>query len=158
MNQTALGNARYFPFVTNTFDCDYPGNGTPNVTATQFAYNLTTGNLTNKIEYGQVSNFNPASVGTFSFTDITATDDRYYNTAYAAISGNSYIVDHPASEVLANSSGNTVQATEYSYNSQSGTIAAKLAQISPGYFATNSYGNYTTYVVWSAWRRIRSGW
>ena len=52
VDQTSLGNGRYFPFTPLTFDCDYPGNGTPKVTATEFAYDTTTGNLTNKIEYG----------------------------------------------------------------------------------------------------------
>ena len=64
INQTNLPSSltpRYFPFTTLTFDCDYPGNGSPNVTATQFNYD-TNGNVTNKIEYGQVNNFNPANV------------------------------------------------------------------------------------------------
>ena len=144
VDQTSLGNARYFPFTTATFDCDYPGNGTPKVTATQFAYD-TTGNVTNKIEYGQVNNFNPTNVGSFSFTDADTTDTRYYHTTYAAISGNSYIVDHPATAILADGNNNTVQESDFSYNSSSGTIAAKLTRISSGYYATNSYGNYTTY-------------
>jgi len=147
VNQDSLGNARYFPFTDLTIDCDYPGNGTPNMTATQFAYDQNTGNLTNKIEYGQINNssFNPTNVGSFTFTDTTASDDRYYNTTYAAISGNSYIVNDPATDILADGSGNIIQQTDYSYNPSSGTIAAKLTQISPGYFATNSYANYTAY-------------
>ena len=147
VNQDSLGNARYFPFTASTFDCDYPGNGTPNITATQFAYDQNTGNLTNKIEYGQINNssFNPSSVGSFTFTDTTASDDRYYNATYAAISGNSYIVDEPATNNLTDGSGNTVRETVYSYNPNSGTLATKLTQISTGYFATNSYANYTTY-------------
>ncbi|MGH7977973.1 MAG: toxin TcdB middle/N-terminal domain-containing protein, partial [Limisphaerales bacterium] len=145
VDQDSLGNARYFPFVTATFDCDYPGNGTPNVTATQFAYDMTTGNLTNEIEYGQVNSFNPANVGSFSFTDADTTDDRYHRTTYATISGNSYIVDHPATVALADGNNNTIRETDYSYNSSSGTLATKLTRISAGYYATNSYANYTTY-------------
>jgi RHS repeat-associated protein len=145
VNQDSLGNARYFPFTALTFNCDYPGNGTPNITVTQFAYDQNTGNLTNKIEYGQVSGFNPASVGSFTFTDIIAGDDRYYNTAYATISGNSYILDAPSSDILADVNGNTVRETDYSYNSLSGTIAADMTRIAPGYYSTNSYTNYTAY-------------
>ena len=101
--------------------------------------------MTNKIEYGQVNNFNPTNVGSFSFTDADTTDTRYYNTTYAAISGNSYIVDHPATAILADGNNNTVQETDFSYNSSSGTLAAKLTRISSGYYATNSYGSYTSY-------------
>lgn len=144
VNQASLGNARYFPFRALTLDCDYPGNGTPNVTATQFAYD-SNGDVTNRIEYGQVTGFNPTNVSTFSFTDVTAADDRYYSTAYAAISGNSNIVDCPAAYVLADDSNNTIQETDYSYNSLAGTLATMLTRISASYFATNSYGNYTAY-------------
>lgn len=145
IDQASLGNGRYFPFTTLTFDCDYPGNGTPKNTAIDFAYDTTTGNLTNKIEYGQVNSFNPTNVGSFSFTDTTTADTRYYDTTYATISGNSYIVDHPATTILADVSNNTIQETDYSYNSSSGTIATKLTRISAGYYATNSYGSYTSY-------------
>jgi RHS repeat-associated protein len=145
IDQTSLGNARYFPFTTLSFDCDYPGNGTPKVTATDFAYDNTTGNLTNKVEYGLVNSFNPTSVGSFTFTDADSTDNHIYKTTYAAISGNTYIVDHAATDILADNNNNTVHETDYAYNSSSGTIATKLTRISASYFATNSYGSYTTY-------------
>ena len=51
--------------------------------------------MTNKIEYGLVTGFNPTNVGSFSFQDADGTDTRYHNTHYASISGNSYILDHP---------------------------------------------------------------
>ena len=143
INQTSLtsgGNPRYFPFTALTFDCDYPGNGTPNVSATQFTYDPA-GNVTNKIEYGQVNNFTPAN---FSFTDANTVPPRYYNTTFAAGSGNSYIVNHPATAILADGGGNTVQETDYSYNALSGTLATKLTRISASSFATNSFNNYTT--------------
>jgi RHS repeat-associated protein len=143
VDQTSLGNARYFPFTTLSFDCDYPGNGTPIVTATQFTYD-TNENVITKTEFGQVTNFNPASVGTFTFTDIAASDTRNFNTTYATIGSSSYIVDHPATAILADANSNTVQETDYSYNSSSGTLAAKLTRISASSFATNGYG-YNTY-------------
>jgi RHS repeat-associated protein len=146
VDQTSLGNARYFPFTTLTFDCDYPGNGTPNVTATKFLYD-TNENVLSKTEFGQVTNFNPASVGAFSFTDVSSSDTRNYNTTYAPISGNSYIADHPATAILANSNGNTIQEADYSYNNNSGTLAAKLTRISASTFATNGYGYNTCGLV-----------
>ncbi|HEX3627414.1 MAG TPA: toxin TcdB middle/N-terminal domain-containing protein [Verrucomicrobiae bacterium] len=145
VNQDSLGNARYFPFTAMTFGCDYPGNGTPRITATQFAYDQATGNLTNKIEYGEVNAFNPTNVGGFSFTDANTADTRYYNTIYTAISGNNYIVDHPATSILADGNNNIIREMDYSYNPSSGTIAAKLTRISAGYYATNGYGNYTAF-------------
>ncbi len=138
VDQASLGNGRYFPFTTLTFDCDYPG---PKVTAMDFTFDISTGNLTNKIEYGQVS-FNPANVTSFAISDTTAADNRYYNTHFTSIG--SYIVDHPDKATLTDGN-NVIQETDYSYNSPSGTIATKLGRISAGYYATNSYGNYTTY-------------
>src|SRR5208282_5355260 len=93
VDQTSLGNGRYFPFTTLSFDCDYPGGGTAKVTATDFNYDTSTESLTNKLEYGLVTGFNPASVGSFTFTDADSTDNRNYNSHYTAIG--TYIVDHP---------------------------------------------------------------
>jgi RHS repeat-associated protein len=143
VDQASLGNGRYFPFVTLSFDCDYPGNGTPRVAATDFAYDFTTGNLTNKIEYGEVTGFNPTNTGSFSFTDANASDTRYYNTHFTAIG--TYIVDHPDKATLTDVNNNIVKEADYSYNSPSGTLATKLTRISAGYYATNTYGSYTSY-------------
>ncbi len=138
VDQTSLGNGRYFPFTTLSFACDYPG---PKVTAADFNYDSSNGNLTNKVELGQVTGFNPASVGSFTYTD-TNTDNRYYNTHYTPIG--TYIVDHPDKVTLADVNNNTIRETDYSYNS-GGTLATKLTRISAGYYATNSYANYTAY-------------
>ena len=138
VDQTGLGNGRYFPFTTLAFDCDYPG---PKVTATDFTYDSSNGNLTNKVELGQVTGFNPASVGSFTYTD-TNTDNRYYNTHFTPIG--TYILDHPDKVTLADVNNNTIRETDYSYNS-GGTLATKLTRISAGYYATNSYANYTAY-------------
>ena len=154
IDQFSFGNGRYFPFATLSFDCDYPGNGTPRVTATDFAYDFTTGNLTNKIEYGEVTGFNPTNTGSFSFTDTNAADTRYYNTHFTAIG--TYIVDHPDKVTLTDGNNNTVREADYSYNSPGGTLATKLTRISAGNYATNSYGNYTSYGL--ARPDYRPGW
>ncbi|MFZ0826939.1 MAG: hypothetical protein WAO02_05915 [Verrucomicrobiia bacterium] len=54
VNQASLGNGRYFPFVQLTFGFDCPGGSN---TVTQFAYDVSNGNLTNKIAYGLVTGF-----------------------------------------------------------------------------------------------------
>ena len=138
VDQTSLGNGRYFPFTTLSFECDYPG---PKVTAADFNYDFSNGNLTNKIEYGQVTGFSPASVGSFSFTD-TNTDNRYYNTHFSPIG--TYILDHPDKVTIADVNNNTIKETDYFYNS-GGTLATKLTHVFAGYYATNSYANYTAY-------------
>ena len=140
-----MGNGRYFPFTTLTFDCDYPGNGTPKVTATDFAYDNSTGNLTNKVEYGLVNNFNPTNVGSFSFQDADGTDTKFHNTHYATLSSNSYILDHQDDVSLTDTNNNVIQETKFTYDQSSGAISTKLTRISAGYYATNSYGSYTLY-------------
>ena len=126
-------------------ECDYTGKGTPKVTATDFAYNMSTGNLTNKIDYGQVTGFNPTNTGSFSFADADSSDTKYHKIHYASIGGNSYILDHPDNVSLADGNSNVVQETQFIYNSSSGSIANKLTRISSGYYATNTYDNYTSY-------------
>jgi RHS repeat-associated protein len=145
VDQTSLGNGRYFPFTALTFDCDYTSGGASNVAAVQFAYDLTTGNLTNKIEYGKVNGFNANG---FAYTDADTTDTRQHHTIYATVSGNSYIVDHPGTNNLTDVNNNIIQETRYIYSGNSGTTLAKLTRMASGYFATNGYG-YNTYGILS---------
>jgi RHS repeat-associated protein len=141
VNQTSLGNGRYFPFTALTFDCDYTSGGSSNVAAMQFAYDFTTGNLTNKIEYGKVNGFNANG---FSYTDADTTDTRQNHTIYAPISGNSYIVNLPGTNNVTDVNNNVIRETRYLYNGNSGTTLAKLTRIASGYYATNGYG-YNSY-------------
>jgi len=135
VDQTSLGFGRYFPFVTLSADYDYPG---PKVTAIDYAYDLSNGNLTNKTEYGQVNNFNSSS---FTFSDASGSDTRRHNTHYTTIG--TYIVDHPDKSTLTDTNNNIIQETDYSYNS-AGSLTAQLTRIAAGYFATTGYG-YNTY-------------
>ena len=135
VDQTSLGFGRYFPFVTLSADYGYPG---PKVTAIDYAYDLSNGNLTNKTEYGQVNNFNSSS---FTFSDASGSDTRRHNTHYTTIG--TYIVDHPDKSTLTDTNNNIIQETDYSYNS-AGSLTAKLTRIAAGYFATTGYG-YNTY-------------
>ncbi|MGA2280262.1 MAG: toxin TcdB middle/N-terminal domain-containing protein [Verrucomicrobiota bacterium] len=143
VDQASLGNGRYFPFMQTTFECDSSPGTTNRVRATQFAYDTATGNLTNKIVYGEVNGFNPTNVGGFSFTDASGADSKYYNTHYTAIG--TYIVDHPDKATLTDGNNNVIRESDYAYNSPSGTLATKLTRISAGYFATNSYSSYNSY-------------
>jgi RHS repeat-associated protein len=147
VDQTNFNNGtRFFPFVSQSFEFDYPG---PRITGTRFVYDTMVGNLTNKTVWGEVTNVNLNGINTP--TDVNTADNQYYQYSYASIGystpgGSFYITDHPGTNSLtADSAGTTViQQTQYTYNS-GGTIATKLVRISSGYFATNSYGNYNSY-------------
>jgi RHS repeat-associated protein len=154
IDQTNYNNGtRFFPFISQTFDYDYPGGGSPRTTGTRFVYDVTTGNLTNKTEWGEVTNVN---LSTFAApTDVNTNDNQYYQYVYASIGystpgGTFYITDHPATTALTSDAGGSsvVQQTQYTYNSSNpggGTLATKQVQISPGYFATSGYGGYNSY-------------
>jgi len=154
IDQTGFNNnTRFFPFISQTFEFDYPGGGSPRATGTKFVYDVTTGNLTNKTVWGEVTNVN---LSTFAApTDVNTSDNQYYQYVYANIGyttpgGTFYITDHPATTALTSDAGGSsvVQQTQYTYNSSNpggGTLATKLVQISPGNFAANGYGGYNSY-------------
>lgn len=150
VDQTNFNNGtRFFPFVSQTFEYDYPGGGTSRTTGTRFAYDVMDGNLTNKTLWGEVTNVNLSGISTP--TDVNPADDQYYQYSYSSIGystpgGTFYITDHPATNSLtSDSAGATViRQTQYTYNS-GGTPATRLTRIASGYFATNSYGSYTAY-------------
>ena len=144
---------RFFPFISKSFEYDYPGGGSPRTTGTQLLYDLTTGNLTNKTAWGEVTN---VSLSTFATpTDVNTTDNQYYQYSYANLGysttypspwGTFYITDHPSTTALTSDAGGSsvVQQTQYTYNSGN-TIATKLVQISSGNFATTTYSTYNSY-------------
>jgi RHS repeat-associated protein len=154
IDQTNFNNGtRFFPFVSQMFEFDYPGGGSPRATGTRFAYDLTTGNLTNKTVWGEVINVNLSTFATP--TDVNTSDNQYYQYVYANIGystpgGTFYITDHPATAALTSDAAGSsvVQQIQCTYNSSNpggGTLATKQVQISPGYFATSGYGGYNSY-------------
>jgi RHS repeat-associated protein len=142
-------NTRFFPFISQSFESDYPGGGSPRTTGTRFAYDTTDGNLTNKIVWGEVTNINLSGINTP--TDVNTADDHYYQTSFASIGystpgGTFFITDRPGTNSLTSDSGGStvIRQTQNTYNS-GGTLATKLTRIASGFFATNSYGSYTSY-------------
>jgi hypothetical protein len=115
VHQQALTPAtRFFPFVQRTFVFDYPGGGSPKVAAAKFEYDTATGNLMKQISYGEVTGWN---LSDFTFTDQTSADTQYRHIAYAAITGNANIKDHPSYERLASDEAGSqvIQETKYTY-------------------------------------------
>ncbi|HEX5221852.1 MAG TPA: toxin TcdB middle/N-terminal domain-containing protein, partial [Verrucomicrobiae bacterium] len=142
VNQTNVGAGRWFPFVQQTFNYDYPGGGTPRITATRFAYNFATGNLTNQIVYGEVTNVNLTSLS--APADVDAADTEYHHATFAAIAGNTNILDHPdTTKLTSDATGtNIVRERKFSYNANSGTVETELNRICPGQYATNRFDEY----------------
>ena len=146
--------ARYFPFISQTFEYDYP-NGSPNnprITGSKFIYSASSGDplgkiyeLTQTVLLGEVANGNLN--GYTGFNDLQSQDNQYHNVSYATIIGNGYILDHPSTVSLTSDSAgnNIVQKTTYTYNPSSGTIATKQRQICSGQNATTTYGSYNSY-------------
>ncbi|MCO5050791.1 MAG: pre-toxin TG domain-containing protein [Verrucomicrobiae bacterium] len=144
VDQFSLGNGRWFPFVQQTFNFDYPGGGTPRITATRFAYNLSNGNLTNQIAFGEVANVNLTSLS--APTDVDASDTQYHHTSYAALS-NTNILNLPDTiKLTSDAAGSTViQEQKFTYNANSGTVATELNRICAGSYATNRFEEYDDY-------------
>jgi RHS repeat-associated protein len=151
---------RYFPFISQTFEYDYPGAGTPRITGSKFVYSpyatdALTYNLTEKILWGEVSAPNLSTFATLS--DLVPADTQYYWISYATSSstGNSNIKDHPDTVSLtSDAAGSTIlKETKYiySYSQNSsytgGTIWQEETRICPGPPAeyavkTTSYNSY----------------
>ncbi len=144
VDQFGLGNGRWFPFVQQTFNFDYPGGGTPRITATRFAYHLGNGNLTNQIAYGEVANVNLTSLS--APTDVDASDTQYHHTSYAVL-GNTNILNLPDTiKLTSDAAGSSiVREQKFSYNPASGTLALELNRICAGQYATNAYPEYDDY-------------
>lgn len=153
VDQTSLGNARFFPFTSQTFEYDYPGGGTPRITGSKFVYTQIASdnniyNLTTKILWGEVSGVSLTSIATPS--NNTA-DDQYYQYTYASIAytppagGTFYISDHPLTNSLTDVNNNVIQQTAYTYNSPSGTVLTKQQQICAGTYAVKTYNTYNSY-------------
>lgn len=142
VDQFGLGNGRWFPFNHQTFNYDYPGGGIPRITATRFGYNFSNGNLTNQIVYGEVTNPNLASLA--APTDVDASDTQYHHTSYAAISGNTNILNLPDTlKLTSDAAGSSiVREQKFTYNANSGTVALELNRICAGQYATNRFADY----------------
>ncbi len=138
VDQADLTSGRWFPFVKQSFEFDYPGGGTPNATATKFVYDTSNCNLTKKVVYGKVTGVN---LSAFTFTDDNPADTQYHQISYGTISGNSYILDHPSNLSLTSDDAGTqvVQETKYTYNSNSGTLSTEERRICSGQYSLESH-------------------
>jgi RHS repeat-associated protein len=150
-------NGVYFPFVQQTINQNFEGNGTSNyrATAAGYAYNAisnnlaaSTGNLLSQTNYGEVGTVNANG---HTFTALNTVPPVYKQYAYASIGSNPEIIDRVASVTIsADSAGSIVlKQTTNSYWDVIGDLKTKNDLICLGTYATSSftyddYGNVLT--------------
>jgi YD repeat-containing protein len=104
-----LGNTKRFVKLTQTLTQSYDGLTTHKDSAEGYIYNNTTGNLTQKIEYGQVTGNDDGS-----FTDIGT--DRF-TTTYTYAAGGA-VIGLPGSISTVNQSSSKIKESKYFYDGQ----------------------------------------
>src|SRR5579859_180079 len=102
------GNAAFVKLATST-ELDYDGLSTHKDSATTFAYDNTTGNQTQKVQWGQV---NANDDGTFTDTG----SDEYTTNYTFASSTASNVIGKISDETLTNQSSTKIQETQYYYD------------------------------------------
>lgn len=108
---TDQGGGRYFVSKTNQLTQDYDGNGTHKDAALAFTYDTATGNITQKVNWGEVTG---ASDGTFSDTG----SDKYTTDITYAASSTSPL-SLPSDETLSDQGAAKVSETRHYYDSLS---------------------------------------
>lgn len=147
-----LGNERDFVKLTQTASFAYDGDSDHRETGTTYAFDDETGNLTEKIEYGEVSGSDNGS-----FTD-TGTDKRTTSITYAA-STTLHIVGLPSHELLVNQASSTVKDTKHYYDSLAlGSVANGNETKTEFWKSASSYASTTrTYNVYGLVTEARDG-
>lgn len=106
-----LGTGANFVKNTQVMQLDYDGDGDHRDLAESYAYNDTNGNLTQKIEWGEVIG---AADGTFSDTG----SDAFTTVVSYAANTTGYILSLPSLETVSNQCGTKVKESKYYYDGQ----------------------------------------
>jgi RHS repeat-associated protein len=142
VEDASLGSGRHFAFTSQTIGLDYPGSTNAyRATAQQYFYDLSTGNLTNSIDFGEV---NSVVVTSNSFSDVSG-DTVYKFTTFATLS-NSDILDKPQrSIVTSDSAGQSIlRESFFDYDGSTGNLTQQRDRMCPTCYVTNSFG-YDSY-------------
>jgi RHS repeat-associated protein len=128
-----LGQGRSFVRLTRATTLAYDGNGTHRDTATEYAYDDTNGNPSQKADWGEVS-ANPDG----SFTD-TGSDKSVESISYAAnIPG--HVLGLPAMDTVLDQSGTKVRETRTYYDNLSiGAVGAGHPTKTENWVAGSTY-------------------
>ncbi len=110
-----LGNGRKFVKLVQNLAMTYDGDSDHRDTATTYAYDDSTGKLTQRVDWGEVTG---ADAGTF--TD-TGSDKLTTDIAYAVNSGSTIYL--PKTETVTDQSSNKLRESKYYYDNQAhGTV------------------------------------
>lgn len=109
-DKSNLGTDRDFVKLASTISLTYDGNGTHRDTATEYAYDNATGNLTQKTEWGEVA---ASPDGTFA--DVGS--DKATETFSYAANLPGYVVGLPSRDTVVDQAGNKVRETVTYYDS-----------------------------------------
>ena len=130
-------NGHRFPYVSQTMVLDYPGSSAAyRATAQQFQYDVTTGNLTELANYGEITNINVAAQ---SFTNVDS-DEVYQFTTFATLF-NTNILDKPQRTfTTADAGGQTVlRETLYDYDGATGNLLVQRDRICQDSYRINGF-------------------
>lgn len=106
-----IGTGHYFVKLVQTVELTYDGDSDHKDTATTYTYSNTTGNVTDKVEYGEVTG---TDAGTF--TD-TGTDTATTTISYASNTG-AHIIGLPSQETTVDYGSSKVRENKYYYDGQ----------------------------------------
>ena len=113
-----LGNGRKFVKLARTVEFDYDGNETHREKAETYTYNDSTGNLTQKVVWGEVTGNDDGT-----FTDVGT--DAYTTTITYAIGSSWNVVGLPSQETTVDQSSGKVKETKYYYDTLSFGLVGK---------------------------------
>jgi len=109
-DSTPTGGNAAFVFPDQTVEMDYDGLGTHNDSAESYTYSASTGNETQKIQWGQVT-------GNTNGTFATSTASTPFTTSYSyAASASSSVIGKISDETLLSPSSTQIQETQYYYD------------------------------------------
>ncbi len=135
----SLGTGTKFVKLAQSVDYAYDGGSTHKDKAEGYSYDNTTGNMTQKVEYGQVTGNDD---GTF-----TDTGSDLYTTNYTYVSGGS-VVGLPDDVVVTNQSSAKVKESKYFYDTSTtlGTVTKGNLTEQDGWLSGTTYAtNKKTY-------------
>ncbi len=128
------GNASYV-FPDQTVEMDYDGLSTHADKAESYTYSTSTGNLTQKIQWGEVT---ASSSGAFA----TTTSPEYTTTFTYASSTGSNVIGKLSDEILVNQSSTKIQETQYYYDGLGlGSVGAGNLTKQEDWTASSTYVN-----------------
>ncbi len=109
---SSLGNNANFVRNTQSLELAYDGDSDHTDQAQTYAFSTTTGNMSEKVEWGAVTG---SANGTFTDTD----SDKFTTSLSYAASSTGHILELPSQQIVTDQSGTKVKESRYYYDTQS---------------------------------------